>query len=305
MEDCRHIDLRRGDAHAVVCRTGAALVRLVVGSVPIVDGAPGDCRRGQFRGSVLAPWPGRLADGRYEHAGRRYLVPANEPRTGCALHGLVTDRRWDVEQVDDGSIVLGHRLGGDPGYPFEVTLSAGYALLADGVAGSVTATNRGTRSAPIGLGVHPYLTAGAAVDETSLHVPAATVVALDERGLPVEPAPTEGSPRDFREPRLLGTTALDDVFTDLDRDADDWSAIRLGARDGDVVTMALGPTARWATIYTSDTLPPPSRRSAVAVEPQTCPPDAFNSRRDLHLLAAGDSLTLAWRIRLERASPPG
>jgi aldose 1-epimerase len=56
---------------------------------------------------------------------------------------------------------------------------------------------------------------------------------------------------------------------------------------------------RWAQVYTADDLP--DTRSALAVEPMTAPPNAFNSGDDLIVLepagSAGATVMVRWGIR--------
>ena len=49
-------------------------------------------------------------------------------------------------------------------------------------------------------------------------------------------------------------------------------------------------------LFTGDPLPDVARRS-LAVEPMTCPPDAFRSGEDLIRLEPGGSFTSTWGIR--------
>ena len=50
-------------------------------------------------------------------------------------------------------------------------------------------------------------------------------------------------------------------------------------------------------MFTGDSLPEPLRRtSGVAVEPMTCPPDAFRSGQDLVVLAPGQEFEGDWGI---------
>ena len=64
--------------------------------------------------------------------------------------------------------------------------------------------------------------------------------------------------------------------------------------------MALwaGPATRWLQVFTGDTLAPPRRRKAVAIEPMTCPPNAFVTGDDLLTLDPGDSVTHSWGIKV-------
>ena len=54
-------------------------------------------------------------------------------------------------------------------------------------------------------------------------------------------------------------------------------------------------------VFTGDTLAPESRRRALAVEPMTCAPDAFNTGEGLRVLEPGESVSGRWGIALEPA----
>ncbi|MDQ3353650.1 MAG: aldose epimerase, partial [Actinomycetota bacterium] len=85
------VELVRGDQRVVVTEVGAALRRYSMGDRAILDGfASGEMPRGG-RGQVLAPWPNRLAGGRYRFGDEEHQVPLDEPGRGNANHGLV---RW-------------------------------------------------------------------------------------------------------------------------------------------------------------------------------------------------------------------
>jgi aldose 1-epimerase len=52
-------------------------------------------------------------------------------------------------------------------------------------------------------------------------------------------------------------------------------------------------------VFTSDTLGPDRYRKAIAVEPMTCPPNAFVTGHDLIVLQPGADLTHTWGIRAQ------
>ena len=61
---------------------------------------------------VLAPWTGRMRDGRFSHAGRDYRLP---PRSANAIHGLVVDVPWRATGPDTLGVncaTPGHGEGG-------------------------------------------------------------------------------------------------------------------------------------------------------------------------------------------------
>ncbi|PKQ34450.1 MAG: galactose mutarotase, partial [Actinobacteria bacterium HGW-Actinobacteria-11] len=53
----------------------------------------------------------------------------------------------------------------------------------------------------------------------------------------------------------------------------------------------------WVQVHTADTpAVAATHRIGLAVEPMTCPPDAFNSGVDLVTLAPGEAHAASWRI---------
>ncbi|MBO0825727.1 MAG: aldose epimerase, partial [Actinobacteria bacterium] len=52
----------------------------------------------------------------------------------------------------------------------------------------------------------------------------------------------------------------------------------------------------WLQVFTGDTLGPDARRRAVAIEPMTCPPNAFVTGTDLLRLEPGASVRYQWGI---------
>ena len=129
-----------------------------------------------------------------------------------------------------------------------------------------------------------------------LQAPGRRVLISDERDLPVGDEPVEGTEYDFRTARVLGTTELDSAFTDLARDADGRARVRLRDPDGGAAgTLWVGESYRYLMLFTGDTRPDVNRRS-VAVEPMTCPPNAFRTGDSLIRLEPGESTSAVWGI---------
>jgi aldose 1-epimerase len=53
----------------------------------------------------------------------------------------------------------------------------------------------------------------------------------------------------------------------------------------------------WVQVHTADLPLAEESRLGLAVEPMTCPPDAFNSGEDLVVLAPGEEHKAFWTIR--------
>ena len=160
-----------------------------------------------------------------------------------------------------------------------------------------TATNVGSDACPYGSGAHPYLTIGTpTVDSVILRAPGNTVLHSDERSLPVGTGPVEGTEYDFRQGRPIGSTRLDNAFTDLERDGDGLARVELRDPEGDRgLTLWVDETYPYLMLFTGDPLPDVKRRS-LAVEPMTCPPNAFRTGESLIRLDPGTSFTSVWGI---------
>jgi aldose 1-epimerase len=185
-----------------------------------------------------------------------------------------------------------------PGYPFTLGLSIEYRLGRDGLTVITEAENLGPTGLPFGLGFHPYLTVGTpTVDMVRLTVPADRRLITDDRGLPTGEAPVAGTEFDFTTGRLLGTSRLDTGFTSLRRDGDGRVRVDLGHPDGTMgVTLWADQRFEYVMVYSGDTLGVGERRRALAIEPMTCPPDAFRSGNGVTVLGPGTRWTGSWGI---------
>jgi len=277
---------------------GGALRSYTVDGLDVVDGYGPEERCGAGRGQPLIPWPNRIADGRYRFAGTDNQLSLTEPKQANAIHGLVRWANWTpVEQADD-RIVMAHLLHPQPGYPFVLDLRLTYSLTDTGLTVGIEATNVGTSPLPFGAGAHPYLTLGTGViDPLVLRAPGSTWIRSDDRQIPVGTEAVDGTPYDFRTPRPIGATVLDTGYGGLERDAGGRARVELAAADGSrSVTLWMGPAFTWLMLFTGDTLTVDKRRAGLAVEPMTCPPNAFQSGEGLLVVEPGETFTDAWGI---------
>ena len=290
--------LRGAGAEAVVVEVGGGLRSYRAGGRDLVDGYGEQEMAGNARGQVLAPWPNRLRDGRYRWDGEEHQTPLSEPETGNAIHGLVRFVPWLVVERTSEAVVLENLLHPQPGYPFALRLQVAYELSSAGLGVTATATNEGDVPLPYGEGHHPYLAAGAGllVDDCTLVAPAATRLETDERSLPTGAVPVAGTPFDLRAGRRIGDLVIDSCFTDLARDDDGLAWVRLTGPDGRGTAVWLDSAYRYLQLFTGDVLPEPRRRRGLAVEPMTCPPNAFATGESVLRLEPGQSTTGSWGI---------
>ena len=297
----RQLRLAGHGYEAVIASVGASLRMLTHEGRDLVVPFDADEVRPGYRGATLAPWPNRIVDGRYRFGGVEHQLPLTEPARGQALHGLLAWAEFSDRLVVDDRVVLAAVIEPQTGYPFRIEVEVEYLLDVDGLQQTVTAHNVGSDAAPWGTGPHPYLVADPSppVDSWTLTLPASEVLTVTpDRLSPVAVEPVAQHPEwDFRTARRIDDVFIDHAFTGLAR-TDGMAEVRLTSDGGAGVAISFDERCPWVQVHTADN---PGidgiHRIGLAVEPMTCPPDAFNSGTDLVALDPGQSHAAAWRIR--------
>lgn len=283
---------------AVIASVGASLRTLTSHGRDLVVPFDADEVRPAYRGATLAPWPNRVVDGRYTFGGVEHRLALTEPDRGQALHGLLAWAEFSDRLVLDDRVVLAAVIEPQSGYPFRVEVETEYRIDADGLHQTVTAHNLGADAAPWGTGPHPYLVAGdGRVDDWTLALPASAVLTVTpDRLSPVAVEAVDEHPEwDFRSARGIGDVFIDHAFTRLEREAGR-AEVRVTTDAGSGVAISFDERCPWVQVHTADTPSADTHRIGLAVEPMTCPPDAFRSGTDLVVLEPGAAHAASWRI---------
>lgn len=195
----------------------------------------------------MAPWAGRVRDGRLVWRGREHRLPT--PKPPHAIHGLVATAPWAVDEATESSAVLRREVGPDWPWPARTVLRYDLQPAQLDVVLEVHAEDG---EMPAWSGIHPWFPrtlGGAAVD---VALTARAMLARDAAGIATAtevPVPA-GAPMD---------PPVDDVFADVTWPVVlDWPG---------VLRLEVTADTRWAVVFTE-------REEAVCVEPQTAPPDA-------------------------------
>jgi len=294
-------EISSGRQRAVVVEVGGGLREYTVDDWAVLDGYPADRMADGGRGQPLLPWPNRLADGQYTFNGQQLQLPIDEVAHNNAMHGLTRWHNWQLIASSASSVRVGHVVHPRAGYPFTLALEIEYALDEDlGLTVRTRAHNRGTTPLPFGAGQHPYFSVGTpSVDAALLHVPARGHVELEpERLLPTgRIGQIAGGALDYTTPRLIGAAVVDDCFCDLVRDVDGQARVSLSEPpSGRRLTVWVGGRYRYVQVFTGDTLAPERRRQGLAIEPMTCPPNAFRTGTDVITLDPDESVDLEWGV---------
>lgn len=243
--------LRAGPASATVHPSvGGRLGQLDFGDGPLLRLPNADPGWDQWGCFPLLPWSNRIPGGRLRFGDIDAQLPVNAA-DGSAIHGLVADVPWTVVEASGRAVELEVLTQIDP---YRVRGRQSFELLADRLHLTLSVTNEGDRSVPVGIGIHPWFHHGA------VRLPADQI-------WPGEPLPT-GPPQPVDGPRDLRSAAvpieMDACFTGLT----------------DTVADVPGACLRWerpvtnVVVYTGEP-------GWICVEPVTMPNDGFSLAPDL------------------------
>ena len=283
---------------AVVSPIGAALLALTLsGSKVIEQVAPG--RPELYTGVVMAPWSGRIADGKWvDESGVERTLPINEQARNNALHGLVYDKAFEVKKSTESSVELVTEITPTEGYPHALRLAVSYELEDGELYASFAVKNLSVAKAPFAIGFHPYISTAWADAPLKLQVSAESVLELNEKMVATGKIVVSGTEKDLRAGKSLTEVKLDDDFTDLDF-VHGIATTQLLTDSGTVLEVWQEDVFKHTVIYTPEQYPTASGSiSAIAIEPCSSAVNAFNTKQDLLVLSPGETRSGSWGIRL-------
>jgi aldose 1-epimerase len=279
------VEITSGDASATVDAFGSGLVSLRLAGREVIP-APGVDRH-PYHGVALAPWPNRIAGGRYSFNGQDFELPINEA-FGNALHGFSFVIDAAVDRTAENRVLLSHEISPSAGYPFSLVVTLEFELTETELTVTTTAKNIGTESCPVGLGTHPFFV----FDDTStLEVFAKTAAIHGPDMMPIDSvsAGEIGFGAGLR--KVISDVPLDVQLTEIEP-----TCAILRTRAGSFEVFQEG--AEYLMVYTTEAFNwGDGRTKAVAIEPQTCAADAFNSGAGLQILEPGKSFSYRWGVR--------
>ncbi len=252
----------------------------------------------------LAPWANRIDGYSYYANGKKYLLNpdlGNVRADGFKqpIHGLVMYAPWTVirVQADDQSAWVTSRLEfwREPAwmaqFPFAHNLEMTYRLSNGELEVVTTIENLAHQPMPISLGYHPYFQVGDAPrDQWRVHLPVKSKVMLSPSLTPTG----EKQAATYSAPIGLSGVALDDVFTDLNSDAQGRTEFWVQGKQ-QKVSVIYGPKYPVAVVYA------PPGRNFICFEPMTGVTNAFNLAQQgkfpLQSVPAGGSWRESFWIR--------
>ena len=220
------VELRSGDVAATFVPSLAMLgSSLTDGGVQLLElrgGVEAYAERGSTMGvPLLHPWANRIAEPRYEVAGREVTVDMSSPLVhtdgnGLAIHGChPAAMPFTVTEHDDGHLVAVLDTGEAPAvlelfpFPHRLTMEAALAGRTLTITSTLEAT--GDTPVPVAFGHHPYLRLpDVPRDEWQIDLPQMSRLELDGLMIPTG----RRLPRGL-DPGPLAGRDLDDAFADV------------------------------------------------------------------------------------------
>lgn len=277
------IELKSERARATVSTRGATLMSWQVDGVDVLDGYRDEAEHETldgYRSAVLAPWPNRVCDGRWNDDGviRDLRDAGNYDPQG--LHGLVVDHEFDVVSRDDDTLRLASVIEPTAGYPYRVRITVAFHIGGNEISVTVAGENLSDVAAPIGLGWHPYFHSDLAGKHGAWDAKASHWVAVDDRGIPLV-APFH----EFTGFDPVPSKKWDNALAGVEGAIEFPVATGRVRLEANLVSEDLG-VGVWH-IFTGSTLAR-ARYESVAVEPCTVMADSLNRFRNQMLVDAGD-----------------
>ncbi len=291
---------------ATISTAGAALKRLTVGGTELITITTGHELNPYADGLVMAPWANRIDGGKWKLDGQELQLEINDPSMNNAIHGLVSQTIFEIATRTESSVTLSTLIQPTAGYPFRLEIKVTYALTNDGIDVTHHAKNLSENAAPFVVGAHPYLQiSGTPTEELEIKSTVRTVDLVNERKIPIGKQDTSGSEFDITDWREVSTCNFDHGFSNLVRDSNGRAHHLLRSPSGEVLDIWQSAEMKYAFIFTPDFYTnnaDQTPRTAIAIEPQTGPANAFNSKEDLIWIEPNQAFDASWGLVFTPAS---
>ncbi|MDJ0335970.1 aldose 1-epimerase family protein [Salinibacterium sp. G-O1] len=290
-------EITREGATAIITELAASLRYFSIDGTEVVEAYAEDALPSFAAGIVLVPWPNRIEDGVWSLDGKQLQLDITEVDKNNAIHGLLRNTGYRQLERTEGAVTLGATVHPQHGYPFHLETTVRYELVDGGMDVTHTIKNLSAAKAPVAVGTHPFFKIGdVPIEQLELTVHASTYLELDARLLPVAEHQVDGTSFDFREPKLVGDRIFDNAFGAVK--TVHGASAELRAPDGRTVRLLQDDSHPYVQVFTTPKFAKVSGSGlAIALEPMTAAPNAFNSGDGLRWVEPGATWTLGWGIR--------
>lgn len=262
---------------------GGRLKDLKIKTIILIKEIPEFDYSTSYASSILFPFVGRMAEGKYSYQNKEYQLNCND-NSNNTLHGLVYNKKFNVvketKNINCASVVINYEETNENlGFPYKFNLQLTYTLFENEIRLSVIIKNIDHKTFPFTLGWHPYFFCDK-LSRSTLEFESNQKIKFNEN-LITEKVFAHKTEKHFK----IKDQQLDDCFI-------------LNANTIDFLTpdyhikISSNQSENYLQLYTPKDLP------LIAIEPMTGVSNSFNNNIGLQQLAPNQKHSTTWNVKL-------
>lgn len=264
---------------------GASLDELNIRNIKVITNLyPLDYKK-TYPSSILFPFANRINDGQFNFNGSNYNLQCNEKQLNNAIHGLVYNKAFLVDELkkfeNHAEIKLYYEeLNPPTGYPFKFRVELTYKLTNEFLSLKINVINLDDKKLPFTVGWHPYFKS-VDLDKSKIQFDCIKKIKCNKNNIALG-----FEPFNSKMPLSLRKRRFDDAFVLENPD------VKFFTPEYDLVLKS-SEKESFLQLYT------PMNTNAIAIEPMTGVSDSFNNKIGLKKLSPGQSYSIEWQVSIK------
>ena len=264
---------------------GASLDELIIRNNKVITNLyPLDYKK-TYPSSILFPFANRINDGQFNFNGSNYNLQCNEKQLNNAIHGLVYNKAFLVDELkkfkNHAEIKLYYEeLNPPTGYPFKFRVELTYKLTNEFLSLKINVINLDDKKLPFTVGWHPYFKS-VDLDKSKIQFDCIKKIKCNKNNIALG-----FEPFNSKMPLSLRKRRFDDAFVLENPD------VKLFTPEYDLILKS-SEKESFLQLYT------PMNTNAIAIEPMTGVSDSFNNKIGLKKLSPGQSYSIEWQVSIK------
>ncbi len=264
---------------------GASLNELNIRNIKVITNLyPLDYKK-TYPSSILFPFANRINDGQFNFKGSNYNLQCNEKQLNNAIHGLVYNKAFLVDELkkfeNHAEIKLYYEeLNPPTGYPFKFRVELTYKLTNEFLSLKINVINLDDKKLPFTVGWHPYFKSED-LDKSKIQFDCIKKIKCNKKNIALG-----FEPFNSKMPLSLRKRRFDDAFVLENPD------VKFFTPEYDLVIKS-SEKESFLQLYT------PMNTNAIAIEPMTGVSDSFNNKIGLKKLSPGQSYSIEWQVSIK------
>lgn len=264
---------------------GASLDELNIRNIKVITNLyPLDYKK-TYPSSILFPFANRINEGQFNFNGSNYKLQCNEKQLNNAIHGLVYNKAFLVDELkkfeNHAEIKLYYEeLNPPTGYPFKFRVELTYKLTNEFLSLKINVINLDDKKLPFTVGWHPYFKS-VDLDKSKIQFDCIKKIKCNKNNIALG-----FEPFNSKMPLSLRKRRFDDAFVLENPD------VKFFTPEYDLVLKS-SEKESFLQLYT------PMNTNAIAIEPMTGVSDSFNNKIGLKKLSSGQSYSIEWQVSIK------